>query len=57
MAGNKKYLAIGLALALAIPTTVYAEETVAEKEVHIIEAKELETQIIKDTSGVQVGRV
>ena len=33
MAGSKKYLAIGLALALAVPTTVFAQEaTIEEKE-------------------------
>ena len=42
MAGSKKYLAIGLALALAVPTTVFAQEaTIEEKETHVVKNEKI----------------
>ena len=41
MAGSKKYLAIGLALALAMPTTVYAQEATVENEIFVVNTERI----------------
>ena len=53
MAGSKKYLAIGLALALAVPTTVFAQEaTIEEKEKFVVKNEK-----ILDKNANEVGMI
>ena len=53
MAGSKKYLAIGLALALAMPTTVFAQEaTIEVKEPFVVKNEK-----ILDKNSNEVGMI